>query len=259
MSPTLLRRPFQHSFDSVDVRGLEMAVCSMPDIQGVIQEAIDADTVCRIATINLDFLRLADERSDVLEALQGCEMRVADGWPLLRLAELAGTPLPGRVTGSDLVPMILGWARQFGWRVGLVGGMEETKEALERDGTWSDVICGHWMPFYKGLDVRDEVLCNEIRASGANVLFVALGCPKQEVWMNENLQGSGAQVALGIGASLEFLANIKSRAPGVIQALRLEFAYRMMMEPRRLGGRYWRDYVFWRKAHAEAKTAAKQP
>lgn len=245
------------SFPKVDVRGLPITVCKTVEVRDIITSAIDARQLCRIATVNLDFLRLADERREVQQALLDCEHRFADGWPILELARLAGTELPERVTGADLTPRILSWAREAGWKVGLIGGLPETAVALKQQGNWSEVVVGHWLPSYQGTAVADPELAKDIRASGADILLVALGCPKQELWIHANLPASGAVVALGIGGSLEFLAGITRRAPRILQALRLEFAFRMLMEPRRLGRRYVQDYLFWRRIIREARQASK--
>jgi N-acetylglucosaminyldiphosphoundecaprenol N-acetyl-beta-D-mannosaminyltransferase len=246
------------SFSQVDVRGLPITVCKTADVRDIIATAIEARESCRIATVNLDFLRLADERPEVQQALLDCEHRFADGWPVLELARLAGRELPERVTGADLTPRILSWAREMGWKVGLIGGMPETAAALKQQGNWADVVVGHWLPTYQGTAVADPELAKDIQASGADILLVALGCPKQELWIHANLPASGAVVALGIGGSLEFLAGITRRAPRIFQALRLEFAFRMLMEPRRLGRRYMQDYWFWRRIIREARQTSKQ-
>lgn len=246
-------------FPRVDVRDLPITVCTTDDVRDIMATAITTREPCRIATVNLDFLRLADERRDVRQALLDCEHRFADGWPILELARLAGTTLPERVTGADLTPRILGWARAAGWKVGLVGGLPATRTALEQSGCWRDVVVGHWLPSYQGTAVADAELAQAIRISGADILLVALGCPKQELWIHTNLPASGAVVAMGVGGSLEFLAGITRRAPRLIQALRLEFAFRMLLEPRRLGWRYMQDYLFWRRIRREARQNQAHP
>lgn len=237
----------------VPIRGLPITACRLQDVRGIIAAAVECRRICRIATVNLDFLRLADERPEVREALLACEHRFADGWPVLELARMAGRVLPERVTGADLTPLILQWARESGWKVGLVGGLAATRAALGRGGQWSSVVVGHWLPSYAGTAVADPALAAEIRASGADILLLALGCPKQELWMHANLAASGAPVAIGVGGSLEFLAKVTRRAPRFVRALRLEFLFRLLCEPRRLGGRYLKDYLYWRRIRREER------
>ncbi len=229
------------------MRGLPIAVCRQDDLRPVIAAAIAGSTPpLSIATINLNFLRQADSDPAVRATLAACSLRVADGWPVMTLARLAGTPLPERVTGASLVPAVLTWARQAGWRVALVGGLPETRDALALAGTWNDVLCGHWLPTYRTRAIVDDPdLCGELRAAGADLILVALGCPKQERWLLANLASSGARAGIGVGGSLEFLAGVRSRAPVWVQRLRLEFAYRFLQEPRRLGSRYLGDAIYW--------------
>ena len=229
------------------VRGLPIAVCRQDDLRPVIAAAIAGGTPpLSLATINLNFLRQADSDPAVRATLAACSMCVADGWPVMALAHLAGTPLPERVTGASLVPAVLSWARHAGWRVALVGGLPETRTALVLAGTWNDVLCGHWLPTYPaGASVDDPDLRRELRAAGADIILVALGCPKQERWLLANLVDSGARAGIGIGGSLEFLAGVRSRAPRWVQRINLEFAYRFLQEPRRLGCRYLGDAIYW--------------
>jgi N-acetylglucosaminyldiphosphoundecaprenol N-acetyl-beta-D-mannosaminyltransferase len=239
----------------VDICGQRISVCRMADVEGLIDGAVRrGPKPLALATLNLDFLRLADGSPELAATLAAFDHRFADGWPLLELARLAGTVLPERVTGSDLTPMICGWARDRGWKLGFVGGGEATRAALatRMSECFSGVLVGHWTPTYAaGASLRDAPLAREIRASGADVLLVALGCPKQEYWIRENLADSGARAAMGVGASLDFLAGTVRRAPRLWQRLRLEFLYRLIQEPRRLSRRYWLDFWFYRRARRQ--------
>jgi N-acetylglucosaminyldiphosphoundecaprenol N-acetyl-beta-D-mannosaminyltransferase len=108
-------------FSRVTLLGLPFTACRAEDVRCIFSDAINSPCgLCRISTVNLDFLRLADERPAVRETIENCEHRFADGWPILELARIAGHPLPERVTGSGLVPLILNWAREEGWHVALV-------------------------------------------------------------------------------------------------------------------------------------------
>ncbi|HYE06780.1 MAG TPA: WecB/TagA/CpsF family glycosyltransferase [Planctomycetota bacterium] len=243
-------------FPRVAVCGHVLTVCRMADVRGMLARAIaGSDAPIALATLNLDFLRLADESPPLHAALAAFTHRFADGWPVVELARRAGTVLPERVTGSDLTPMICGWARESGWKLAFVGGSPACEAALAQrmPRDFPGVLAGHWTPSYRaGADLRDPGLTAAIRASGAQVLLVALGCPKQEFWIRDNLVASGARVAIGVGASLDFLAGTQRRAPRMWQRLRLEFLYRLLREPLRLGGRYWRDFWFYRRAKRQS-------
>ena len=251
------------SLRRVDVAGIPISDCHLEDLQGIIGAAITSRNRLHIATVNLDFLRLAARRPALRAVLRHQSLCVADGWPVLALARRAGLTSRERVTGSDLVPRLCTWAAASGWRLGFVGGGERTiaRVANVVSNTYGASVAGHWLPYYRSADaaiVRDPVLANQIRAAKADILLVALGCPKQEMWLAENLSASGAVVGIGIGASLDFLVGAVSRAPNWIQTLHLEFFYRALLEPRRLLSRYSSDFWFLLHLLARQRHQAKR-
>ncbi len=235
-------------FAKVVVDGIPITRCRTDDVRTILERALSGEgRPRRLATVNLDFLRLASETPELAEALRAGDHNFADGWPLLTLASLRGDELPERVTGSDLTPRVFEWASELGFRVGLVGASEETRRALEPvlRARYGSAVAGHWTPDYRGRPLRDPELCRAIREAGAGVLLVALGCPRQEVWIRDNLDETGARAAMGVGGSLDFLAGTQRRAPRLVQRLRAEWLYRALSDPRRLAGRYARDLLYF--------------
>lgn len=236
-------------FRRVDVAGIPITDCRLDDLRGLIAGAITTRTQLQLATVNLDFLRLSARRPELRAVLQHRSLCVADGWPVLALARRGGLTSRERVTGSDLLPRLCDWAAASGWRLGVVGGGERTvaRVADVVTGTHGASLAGHWLPNYRTSDaklLRDPHLTDRIRSTKTDILLVALGCPKQELWLAENLSASGAVVGIGIGASLDFLVGAVARAPGWIQTIRLEFLFRALLEPRRLLSRYSNDFWF---------------
>lgn len=199
-----------------------------------------------VATVNLAILRQMDADPAVARTIAGFPHRVADGWPLLLLAWLAGHALPGRVTGSDYAAALLPLAAREGWRVACVGGTGACRDALRKTmrRRWGLVAAGHWLPQVDHQRAADPATNAAIRASGAQVLLVALGCPKQERWLAANAVASGVRFAIGVGGSLDFLAGVQRRAPRWMRRLCLEWLFRCLCQPRRLAGRYLRDAWF---------------
>lgn len=243
------RRTMSRAIDAwprVDVLGIGITSCTTDAVADVITAAVaGALPPQHLATVNLDFLARADQDEALRATLMRTSHCFADGWPVLSLAKRAGTPLPERVTGADLVPAIFAWARERGWRIGVVGGTEATRDALAAHPD-ADLVAGHWLPDYRasGNQLADPALAADIAAAEVDVLLVALGCPRQERWIQANLHETGAATAIGIGAAIDFHVGVRSRAPRWIQRLRGEFFYRMLCEPRRLVRRYWHDLVF---------------
>ena len=231
--------------------GVPVTACKTDDAMLLLAYTLATSTAPKaLATVNLDFLRLAAERRELRETLKDFDHCFADGWPVITMARLQGVPMHERVTGSDLTPLICKWAGEYGWKVGFVGASEQVKERLAEvvPQRYGNILAGHWTLITVGRsgNLSDPALAAEIKASGAQILLVALGCPKQEYWIRDNLDACGARVAMGVGASLDFLAGVVHRAPPIWQRLHMEFLYRFIQEPKRLGLRYYRDWRYYR-------------
>ena len=244
------------AFATVDVCGLAITDCRVHEVVDILERALADDNhpPMALATVNLDFLRMAAGDTELFATLRAFDHCFADGWPILALAGRTGQSLPERVTGSDLTPLICRWASARGWRIGLVGASPDVQARLAASvpAQYGDILAGQWSPLYSGRELADPELADRIRTSGAQILLVALGCPKQEFWIRDNLVQSGARVAIGVGASLDFLAGTVPRAPEAWQAVRMEWMYRLLLEPRRLAGRYARDAWFFQRAWRQA-------
>lgn len=249
-------------FERVIVDGIPITRCRTDDVRLILENALaGGGEPRRLGTVNLDFLRLSRLDPELAEALRTGAHNFADGWPVLALSALSGQPLPERVTGADLTPRICRWAEGRGWRVGFVGGSETTRRVLSTlvPERYGPILAGHWTPDYRGRPVRDPELCSAIRSTGAQVLLVALGCPRQELWLRDNLADSGARVGMGVGGSLDFMAGVQRRAPPVVRALGAEWLFRAASDPRRLARRYWEDLLYLRRLLLERGTGLVEP
>jgi exopolysaccharide biosynthesis WecB/TagA/CpsF family protein len=244
----------------IEIDGLPITACTVGDVELILDEAVSGATgPLRLATVNLDFLRLASRDPGLHEILRRSHHNFADGWPLLQMAALQRRPLPERVTGADLTPRICEWASRRGWRLALVGGSERTRDVLAGliPARYGGVLAGHWVPDYRDRELLDPELSREIAASGAQILLVALGCPRQERWIWHNLDSTGARAAMGVGGSLDFMAGVQRRAPRAVRAVGLEWLHRALSQPRRLGPRYALDLVYYLGLVARTAAAAR--
>lgn len=177
------------------------------------------------------------------EIVNAADLVTPDGMPLVWGLRLLGAAAATRVYGPDLTPIVCERAAREGIPVGFYGGSPEVLERMVANlrDRYPDlrVVYRHSPPFRPLTAEESERELAEIRESGARILFVGLGCPKQERWMAER-RGSIDAVMLGVGAAFDFLAGSKRQAPAVIQSLGLEWLFRLATEPRRL----WRRYLY---------------
>jgi N-acetylglucosaminyldiphosphoundecaprenol N-acetyl-beta-D-mannosaminyltransferase len=164
-----------------------------------------------------------------------------DGVPLVWSLRLQGVTHATRVYGPDLTPLVLQAAEEEGIPVGFYGGESAVLDTLiDRVAANypSLQITYHEAPPFRPLTVEeDECVVRSIAGSGAKILFVGLGCPKQERWIAEH-RGRVPAVMLGVGAAFDFLAGTKPQAPDWMQVIGLEWVFRLASEPRRLWKRY---------------------
>ena len=185
-------------------------------------------------TPNPELVMMARKDPDYAATLAASALTLADGIGVIYAAKLLGHPLLGRVPGVDFAGALMARMAQEGLGLFLLGAKpgvaEKAAENLKEK--------------YPGLAIRgvhdgyfheDGPVVEAVRDSGAQVLFVCLGAPKQEQWMAQNGPATGAHLAVGLGGSLDVFAGTVKRAPERWQRLGLEWLYRLIKEPKRIG------------------------
>jgi N-acetylglucosaminyldiphosphoundecaprenol N-acetyl-beta-D-mannosaminyltransferase len=194
-----------------------------------------------IATVN-NVMEAHEDRS-FLDVMNGSDLTTPDGMPLVWGLKILGVKEATRVYGPELTPNVMRAAADRGIPVGFYGGSPETLEILlERArGEYPGLeVAFHESPPFRELTATEDAATVErVTASGARVLFIGLGCPKQERWIAEH-RGRIPAVMVGVGAAFDFLAGTKRQAPRLLQRLGLEWLFRLASEPRRLWRRYLR-------------------
>lgn len=207
------------------------------------------DQKCRlVATANVDFIvnshdKSKSETSKTLRSiLRNADMVTADGMPLVWLSRMLGQPLPGRVTGADMVPALGEVAEKNGKSIYFLGGqpgsakgtakiLAEKHPDLKIAGTNAPIID------LENIE-QNEALINEINSTNPDILLIALGNPKQELWFNQYRKYLKVPVSIGVGGTFEFITGTTSRAPKWAQKIGVEWIYRIMQDPHRLLKRY---------------------
>ena len=175
------------------------------------------------------------------QALQQADMVTPDGAPVAGWLRRSGHPGQPRISGPDLMLRCIDLACTRRLPVFLLGSTESTLQRLRQrlQERWPAlVIAGSLAPPFRPLEAGDDdAIVQRVRDSGARLVFVGLGCPKQEIWMARQ-RGRVPAVLLGVGAAFDFHAGSLRRAPPWMQAAGLEWLHRLLQEPRRLAWRY---------------------
>jgi N-acetylglucosaminyldiphosphoundecaprenol N-acetyl-beta-D-mannosaminyltransferase len=173
------------------------------------------------------------------DIVAGCELVNADGQAVVWASRVLGTPLPERVAGIDLMQELFGLAEERGWPIFILGAKRDVLDtALSVIGERHPAlkIAGSRDGYFADDEVGD--VCDEIRTSGARMLFVAMGTPRKEYFLGEHGPTLGVPFVMGVGGSIDVVAGITKRAPLLWQRAGLEWLYRLLQEPRRMFRRY---------------------
>ena len=187
-----------------------------------------------VVTPNPEIVETCRQDGEAMEAVNGADLVLADGIGVIYGAKLLGTPLKGRVTGigfaQGLMERMAGNGRSLYLLGAKPGVAERAAENLARQYPGLQIAGTH-----DGYFSEDGPVTEDIRASGADVVFVCLGAPKQEKWMRRNGEAAGAHLMVGLGGCLDVFSGEVKRAPAVFQKLGLEWLYRLAANPSRIG------------------------
>ena len=201
-------------------------------------------------TANVDHVVRFHRCPQVRTLYTDASLILADGTPLVWVSRLLGRPLPERVAGSDLLPRLCAEAANCGLSVFFLGGSPGTAQRAAdvlRERHPRLEVAGTYCPPY-GFETdpeESERIVHRIRDTAPDLLFVGLGSPKQERWIATNRNACGAKLSIGIGISFSFVSGAVRRAPTWMQRIGLEWAHRLIQEPRRLGRRYLIEDTFF--------------
>ena len=177
----------------------------------------------QVATVNADFVVKALDDPELRGILQEADMATADGMPLVWGARLLGVDLAGRVTGADMVPALAERASEKGYRMYLLGAAPgvaaRAAEILQARHPALQIV-GVASPPYGSILEMDPAIVNGVRTARPDILLVAFGNPKQEKWISMHSRTLSVPVMIGVGGTLDFIAGVTRRAPGVDAAQR---------------------------------------
>jgi N-acetylglucosaminyldiphosphoundecaprenol N-acetyl-beta-D-mannosaminyltransferase len=224
------------------------AVCEVA-VDGVGPEAATAWILERCATrrggavhlANAWSLALARQDVEHRASLADGDLVVPDGMPLVWIARRLGLDVPDRVYGPDLLDRTMDRGRSVGLRHHLYGAspdvVEEAADVLTRRHPGAQIAAADSPPFGPVTCASSQAAISRVDEVGADVVWVALGTPRQDALMHQ-IRPAVQQVLVGVGAAFDFVAGAQPQAPPVLQRAGLEWAFRLLSQPRRLGRRY---------------------
>jgi N-acetylglucosaminyldiphosphoundecaprenol N-acetyl-beta-D-mannosaminyltransferase len=243
------RRPAAHPTPeaprTVTVLGVELALTNYERTMDWIDATIAHRERGYVVPAAVHAVMVAHEEPATWDALQGGALVVPDGQPLVWAMKLLGHPEASRVYGPELMARYCERSAHTGTRMFLYGGRNQGALVqlalnLRRRYPGIKIVGGYSPPFRELNDEERSVIAGEINRSGADVVWVGIGQPKQEKWMAQMHEALDAPVLVGVGAAFDFHAGLVPQAPKWMQETGLEWAYRLAHEPRRLWRRYAR-------------------
>jgi N-acetylglucosaminyldiphosphoundecaprenol N-acetyl-beta-D-mannosaminyltransferase len=224
----------------VEILGCPFDAIDIEETERFIKTTITRREHAHITVGNVDMVMKVRRDPQLARAFWESNLTIVDGVPITWAAAFLNRPVKGRVSGTDIVWRCARISRELGCSIALVGGAPSAAAAAATNlrerypGALLNVVP---TPFPLTAESSAEVVkC--IRANSDKIVLVALGAPRQELWLKENLPATGANVGMGIGSAFDIIGGSRPQAPDWMRRHGLEWLHRMRQEPRRLGRRY---------------------
>ena len=224
----------------VNVAGVYVDNLSEDETLSRIDELIAGGGSHYMTVVNAAKVVAARRDSELRDRLAKAAIVTADGMSVVWASRLVGEGLKQRVTGIDMFERLIGYAAGRGLSVYFIGARDRSVRGVVEHFTarFPDLrVAGYRNGYFD--ESQESEIARQIRQSRADLLFVALGSPRQEDWISRHLETTGVRFALGVGGSFDHLSGLQRRAPAWMQRAGLEWLHRVAREPRRL----WRRYL----------------
>lgn len=220
--------------ERIRIRGVDFDNVTMEEAVNKVLGFIKGDKTCLVVTPNSEIVQMCIENQEINKLINSADLCIPDGIGVVYASKILHKPLKQKVAGFDLAAALLPVLEENGTRLFLFGaapGVAETAAEKMKEKHKNLNICGMANGYFK-----DEApIIESINNSGAEVVFVCIGAPKQEQFMARNKDKITAKVMLGLGGSLDVFAGNVQRAPDIYIRLGLEWFYRLIKQPKRIG------------------------
>ncbi len=227
--------------ERITLMGCQVDNLTMEETLGKVEGFIASGRPHQHVVVNVDKLVKASRDEALRRIINDCALVNVDGMPVVWASRLLGKPLKERVAGVDLFEALMRRAGDKGWRVFLLGAREEVVSAVK--ATYERkypqlVIAGYRNGYWNG-EAEEAAVVEQIQASRADLLFVAISSPKKEQFLGRYQAAMRIPFAMGVGGTFDVAIGKVKRAPAWMQKSGLEWFYRFLQEPRRMFRRYF--------------------
>ena len=223
----------------ITLRGINFDNVNMEEAVTLAEHALNGTRLTSVFTPNAEIAQLAVESPEMRGLLRRADILLPDGAGILLASEILKTPLKEKVAGVDFGEQMFSLAAQKGYPVFFLGGKHGIAElaAQKKKEQYPGLsVVGTQDGYFKKEGIENDAVLKKINESGAVILFVCLGAPTQEKWIDRNKDRlHSVKLAMGLGGALDVYAGIARRAPKIFIRARLEWFYRLLKEPRRIG------------------------
>ena len=224
--------------DKINILGVHIDCLSKKNLYKAIGKSLNSKEKSKIFTPNTEIIVKAHKNEKLKDILNSATISIPDGIGVIWAAKALSSPLPERLAGIDTAEFILSHAAKNEFSVFLLGGKDGVakiaKKKLEEKYKGLN-ICGFHHGFFDAQGKENDEIIKKINNSGADIIFVCMGFPRQEMWISENIDKlSSVKLAVGLGGSLDVWAGNVKRAPEAFRKMSLEWLWRMMLEPKRI-------------------------
>jgi len=222
------------SSSKVSILGVHVHSVSMTEVGTRLEAMVAGTAQHRVIPVNPEMVMAAQTNLPFRETINNASLVLPDGIGVVLASRLFGRRMPQRVTGVETVLRVARLARQYRLRIFFLGAAPGIAEraAARLVGEFPGLTVAGTYAGSPHLDEEAEI-CRRITEARADILLIAYGAPKQELWIARNLHKLPVRVAVCVGGTFDFLAGVVTRAPEWVQAIGLEWLYRLTKEPRR--------------------------
>ncbi|RSD25215.1 WecB/TagA/CpsF family glycosyltransferase [Mesobacillus subterraneus] len=217
----------------VNVLGIPFINKDLTEMSALLTKRINVDKKTFVVTANPEIVMHAIKDPIYNEIVNSADYVVPDGAGVILASRILGTPLKERVAGYDLTIKMLENANQNGWKIYLLGGKEDvnSKAVINIKKQYPDIkIAGNHHGFF---DMEDDSVARDILHAKPDIVLVALGFPRQEIWVSKYFGEFKNGLFIGVGGTIDVLSGNVKRAPSFWVKLNLEWLYRLLIQPSR--------------------------